>query len=223
MPSSVSPAAPWDPPRVASLLEAGALCVLILSYIWGWQGTFPGDAGVVLGLYFGLGLYSHARRGESLRQIGLRLDNFPAALRNASVVVAPAIVLALVIGAVLGSWHFRSFGETMHNLPAATAWGTAQQYGLLCVLYRRCAELFQSHRAATAAASAAFAIFHMPNAFLMGVTLLAGWAACVLYRREPNVWVLGIAHAAVSLSLYYALPFDVTHGLRVGPGYLAMQ
>ncbi|MBX5462464.1 MAG: CPBP family intramembrane metalloprotease [Steroidobacteraceae bacterium] len=223
MPSSVTSAATWNAPRLASLLEAGAFCVLILSYIWGWQDAFPGASAVVIGLYFGLGLYGHARRGESLRQIGLRLDNFRAALRNASLVVAPAIVLALLIGTAMGSWHFRPLDETVLNLPYATAWGTAQQYGLLCVLYRRFAELFQSHRAATAAASLAFAIFHIPNTFLVGVTLLAGWAACVLYRREPNVWALGIAHAAVSLFIYYALPFDVTHGLRVGPGYLAMQ
>jgi hypothetical protein len=31
--------------------------------------------------------------------------------------------------------------------------------------------------------------------------------------------VLGIAHAAISIALFYALPLSLTHELRVGPGY----
>ena len=55
----------------------------------------------------------------------------------------------------------------------------------------------------------------------VAATFVAGLASCTLYRREPNVFVLGIAHAAISFVLYGALPRTITHGLHVGPGYFA--
>jgi membrane protease YdiL (CAAX protease family) len=76
-------------------------------------------------------------------------------------------------------------------------------------------------RAATATAAVTFAAFHAPNGFLMSVTLGAGLVACSLYRRSPNVIVIGLAHATLSYLLYFALPYSLTHGLRVGPGYYA--
>jgi membrane protease YdiL (CAAX protease family) len=69
----------------------------------------------------------------------------------------------------------------------------------------------------------AFATFHLPNPFLVPVTLAAGLAACTLYRREPNLFVIGLSHAMVSYFLLCCLPISVTHGLRVGPGYFAFQ
>ena len=51
------------------------------------------------------------------------------------------------------------------------------------------------------------------------MTFVAGSVSCALYRRVPNVFVLGIAHTAISMVLYSALPVSMTHDLRVGPGY----
>jgi membrane protease YdiL (CAAX protease family) len=101
-------------------------------------------------------------------------------------------------------------------------WATAQQYGLLCFFYRRFLDVFGGPVAATAGASVAFATMHAPNGFLVAVTLVAGVIACTLYRREANVLAIGIGHAAISYVLLCALPYSVTHGLRVGPGYLAL-
>jgi len=106
--------------RTAALAEITAMLALLLSYIWGWQGTFPGDEVLVVLLYFAVGYVSHVRCRESARVLGLRLDNWRSAARQ----------------------------------------------------------------------------------------------ACV-----PNVFVLGIAHAAISMVLYSALPVSMTHDLRVGPGY----
>lgn len=99
------------------------------------------------------------------------------------------------------------------------AWGAAQQYGLVCFLYQRLLEIVQSPRAATLGAAALFATCHVPNPLLLAVTLAAGVVSCTLYRREPNVFVLGLAHAAISFVIASTLPESVTHGMRVGPGY----
>jgi hypothetical protein len=205
-----------------ALLELTAMIALLLSYIWGWHGAFHGHSQLLVVLYFGIGFVSHLRSGESARQLGLRLDNFGAALRNALPFVAIAVCLPLAIGAAAGSWHFPSWKDTIEGLPWMVAWGTVQQYGLLCFMYQRLLEILDDPRAATAGAAALFAAFHVPNPLLLAVTLAAGVACCTLYRREPNVFVLGIAHAAVSSVLFNALPDSVTHGMRVGPGYGAL-
>lgn len=205
------------------MVEVAALTALILSYIWGWQGAVPGHAQLVVLLYFGIGVASHLRRGESPQQIGVRLDNWRAALRNALPVVAVASLMLLALGAALDTWHFPSWRRSLATLPWMIVWGTAQQYGLVCFLYRRLFEIVQSPWIATFCATALFAVFHAPNILLMVFTLIAGVVCCALYRRAPNLFVLGLAHAAVSYVLSGALPISVTHGMHVGPGYYSFS
>lgn len=207
--------------RTSALLEVAAFIALVLSYIWGWHGAFPGTSQLVVALYFGIGVASHLRRSESAQQLGVRFDNWKPALRNAALVVGVAVLVPLVIGAALGTWHFPSAKHSMAGLPWMLAWGTAQQYGLVCFLYPRLLEILQGPRAATLGAAALFAAFHVPNPLLLAVTLAAGVVSCVLYRREPNVFVLGVAHATISFVISSALPLSITHGMRVGPGYFA--
>jgi membrane protease YdiL (CAAX protease family) len=199
------------------------MTAVVLSYIWLWQRSFPGSFYLVLALYFGIGYVGHRLRGESLQHLGIRFDNWQPAIRNAAIVIAIAVPTSLIIGATLDSWHFPTWSGAATALPITAVWGTAQQYGLLCVIYRRLVEALGNVHGAMAAAASLFALFHLPNVFLMLVTLAAGSAACVLYRRVPNIFVIGITHAAISFTLYYALPYDITGGLRVGPGYLAIQ
>ena len=52
---------------------------------------------------------------------------------------------------------------------------------------------------------------------------MAGVAACWVYRRVPNLWVLGAAHAAVSFCITRSLPDEITAGMRVGPGFLRLM
>ena len=210
--------------RAAAIVEVAALSAILLSYIWGWQRTFPGASLLILVLYFGVGLLSHLRRRESLRDIGIRTDNLRCALINAAVIVVPAAVLCVLVGWLLGSLHFPTASHAVVLALWLIVWGTAQQYGLSCFFYRRFREIFEEQGTwtATAAASVMFALFHMPNGFLVAVTLAAGAVACRLYQREPNLAALGVAHAMISFVVLYSLPFSVTHGLRVGPGYLAL-
>ncbi|HVY80141.1 MAG TPA: CPBP family glutamic-type intramembrane protease [Steroidobacteraceae bacterium] len=210
------------PLRAAALLEVGAMVAILLSYIWWWQGAFPGASLLMVALYFGIGILSHARRGERPREIGIAPHRLPRALRNVALVVVPAIAVTLAIGSAMDSWHFRGWEHPIIAVTSMLAWATAQQYGLLCFFYRRFCDIFVSRWAASAGASAVFATMHAPNGFLIAVTAAAGLVACALYRRVPNVLAIGIGHAALSYVLLCALPFTVTHGLRVGPGYLAL-
>jgi membrane protease YdiL (CAAX protease family) len=197
------------------------MLALVLSYIWVWQQRFPGAGLVVVVLYFALCWGSHLRRRESARSLGLRLDNWRDAARQACLPVAVGAAVPLAVGAALGTWHFGPAGSLL-SLPWHVAWGTAQQYGLLCLLYRRSVDSFGSVPGATLAAASAFALFHLPNPLLVAVTFLGGLVSCTLYRRIPNVLVLGIAHAMISTAVFSALPISITHQMRVGPGYFTV-
>jgi len=53
----------------------------------------------------------------------------------------------------------------------------------------------------------------------MAITLPLGWYATLLYRRTRNLYLLGIAHAAVGLLLFVMVPDSLSRHLRVGPGW----
>lgn len=207
--------------RDTALAELSAMTALILTYIWIWRDAFPGDVLAVVGGYFGIALSSHWRRGETASGLGLRWDDWKSGTRGASPVVACAVSAPLVAGALLDSLHFPATLHLLASLAWLLVWGTLQQYGLLCFFYRRMNEVLPDPRAATAGTAVLFATFHLPNPFLTAVTTAAGVLSCTLYRRGVNVFVLGAAHAAISMALYYGLPESLTHGLRVGPAYLA--
>jgi hypothetical protein len=68
-------------------------------------------------------------------------------------------------------------------------------------------------------AATLFAIAHLPNAFLMVVTLVWGVTACALFLRYRNLYSLGVAHGIVGLCLAIAIPNAVHHQMRVGLSY----
>ena len=69
------------------------MSALLLSYIWLWKDTFPGDFVVCVALYLAIGISSHIRRGETARDIGFRLDNLGRAARQALIYMGPLVVL----------------------------------------------------------------------------------------------------------------------------------
>jgi membrane protease YdiL (CAAX protease family) len=210
------------PHPTAAAVEVGAMAALILSYIWLWEDSFDDSFYLCLALYLGIGLAGHLRRGETARDIGLRVDNLGPALLQALVFVGPLILISPIVGLAL---------DTIRLLPGASWWwipgaaerfasGTLQQYGLLCFFYRRMQELIPGTWPPLLSAAGVFALFHLPNPFLTVVTLGAGILSCWLYRRVPNLWALGLSHALLSMSISRSLPLGLTVHMRVGPGYL---
>ena len=206
---------------IAAWAEIGAFTSLLLSYIWLWSGAFPGHFFVVLALYLALGIASHRRCGEGPHEIGLRRDNFGRAAALSSRLLAPIAIAGLIAGRWLGGWAFPSLLWAVADLAYGVVWGTLQEYGLVCVLYRRLRDTLPTRRAAMLGAGVLFCLFHLPNPFMMGLTLGVGVLACFIYEREPNLWALGLAHGALSFVLANALPGWLTLDWRVGPQVLA--
>ncbi len=213
-------AAPVLVRRAGAVAEIATLVVLLLSYIWIWNGAFPGHIAVVLVLYFGIGIQGHLRRGETPHDIGVRLDNFRRAFRFVATWVGPVAVLVVLTGLLLRSWRFPPLLEGVGSVAFGVLWGGAQQYGLTCILYRRLREVLPGRVAPILAGGVLFGLFHLPNPFLAMATLLLGSLACWLYGREPNLLALGIWHGLTSFAMFYALPNWLTIDMRVGPQIL---
>ncbi len=197
------------------------MSALLISYIWYWEGAFKGDFTLCVVLYFVIGLAAHLRAGERPADIGLRIDNLGAAARDGLLATMAIGLLLAGAGALLGSLDFPPLALWPRALRDGVVWGLMQQYGLLCVYYRRFGELLPRHRDAPLwAASAVFALLHLPNPFLTLATFGAGALSCWLYRRMPNLIVLGVMHGFVSFLIVQTLPDTITMGMRVGPGFL---
>ncbi len=59
-----------------------------------------------------------------------------------------------------------------------------------------------------------------PIPFLMPLTLVWGFAACLLFLRYRNIYPLMIAHAILGITVAMTIPGPVDHNMRVGLGYL---
>ena len=194
------------------------LAFLILSYIWIWQGSFRGAFLVCVVCYFLIGIRSHRRCGEGLVHVGIRLDNAHTAALTAVLLIGPLVAVAFGLGLYLDTWNIARLDRWHEHILGGSVWGCAQQYGLLAIFYRRAHTLFEHHWRASLVAAAIFAVAHLPNPFLSVLTFLAWFVACEVYRRAPNLLVIGIAHSALSFVVASVLPSSVTWGMRVGWG-----
>jgi membrane protease YdiL (CAAX protease family) len=208
------------PADLRPLLEIVAMSGLLISYIWGWGSTFMGAFTLCVILYFTIGVASHLRAGEGPADLGIRIDNLGAAALDALVATLAIGLLLAGAGTLAGSLDFPPLPLWPRTLMDGVIWGLMQQYGLLCIFYRRFSELFPRHRDAPLwAASAIFALLHLPNPFLTVATLGAGALSCWLYRRRQNLLVLGVMHGLVSFLIVHTLTNGITMGMRVGPGF----
>jgi len=208
------PVASWP------LWDIVAMFGLLFSYIWGWGTASSGTFGLCVILYFSIGVASHLRSGEGPADLGIRIDNLGAAARDAFLATMAIALVLSGVGALLGSLNFPPLPLWPHTLGDGIVWGLMQQYGLLCIFYRRFRELLPGHRDAPIwAASAIFALLHLPNPFLTLATLGAGALSCWLYSRRQNLLVLGVMHGLVSFLIVHTLSSPITSGMRVGPGF----
>jgi len=210
-----------DPARRASrdLLELSVGYLLILAVLWTprpWQRYLYCVA--VLWV-----LAASIVSFDGWQAMGLRTANF---LRSFWVVAA-AVALAAVAVGVAYRLH------TLHPYPGAMAfvrtywgyalWAMAQQFLLQDFFLLRLLRLLPGRNWAAIAAAGMFALAHLPNPILTGVTVVWGTAACFLFLRYRNVYTLGLAHAVFGICIAISFPGPVIRNMRVGLGYLTYK
>lgn len=206
-----------DTDRRAAWVELCSVTGLIFSYIWLWQGTFDGDFLVCLGLVGAITLGGHRRRGETVRDIGFRLDNFRQSAKEVFAVVGPLLVVMVVVGLALGWNREPPIARLLSRMALMPLFGIIQEYALLGFYYRRFEEALPGSALPALASATVFALLHLPNTPLVVLSFVAGIGACWFYRRTPNIWVLGLAHGLLSITVAMFLAKLLIVGLKVGP------
>jgi membrane protease YdiL (CAAX protease family) len=200
--------------RKLAILEPAVVFALIIAYIWELRSLNRNLWMAILAAM----LLSHVLHGETPATMGFGLKNLRDCVRE----LLPALTLlalALLAGGILlrTARHIGT-DRAVLSLAAYLPWGLAQQYALNGYFLKRF-EALASPRAASLLTAAAFSCAHAPNWFLMGVTFLLGYCSTRIYRRYPNLYFLGMAHAAVGFLLFLVVPDSVSHHLDVGPAW----
>ena len=164
-------------------------------------------------------LVSHRARGETLRDVGWRLDNFLEAAR----LLGP-VMLAVTCALVAAGWYnatldFRRWegGQSILGSPALSLlWGPLQQYALQGFINRRAQIVFGRGGASVLLTALLFALFHLPNPWLMLATFAGGLLWAWVYQSAPNLLAVGLSHGLMTWVLVSSVPPSALHNLRVG-------
>lgn len=168
-------------------------------------------------------LVSSARlRGETRRELGLRLDNFVPALKQ--LIVPMVLCVAVLIGA---GWWLREagFGQPRSGrwLLKVTLWGVlwgmAQQYVLQAFVNRRAQLVFGRGAISIFLVALVFALLHAPNFWLSVSTFVGGLVWAYVYQQTPNLFALALSHGFMTWVLISSIPAPFLKGMRAGYNY----
>lgn len=173
-------------------------------------------------LAFGLIFLSHRLRGESPREVGLRLDNFIECARLLALPMFLAAGVLILVGYLTGSLNFGRWrgGQSVLGLPAlGILWGLMQQYALQAFINRRAQLIWGRGTKSIVFVALMFAVLHLPNPALTVVTFAGGvlWAA--VYQRAPNILALALSHGVMTWVLVSTVSPSALNNLRVGFKY----
>jgi len=200
--------------RWVSALEVFAAWGLIEATTWTHGRTQSGLFWISAAFIF----VSTIARRPRLRDLGLGLHG----LRSTLWVIPAAIAIsgiAVLIAQHLGTLHplFGVIGIATHSF-AYFIWAIVQQFILQSYFFVRLEQLLSS-RLTAIASTVLFTLVHIPNPVLMSVCFFAGWAACEIFRRQRNIYCLGVAHAILGLTIAVTVPNHIQRHMRVGIGY----
>jgi membrane protease YdiL (CAAX protease family) len=174
---------------------AGAYVALeALSVPKRWSFAFMGVALLAYGLHLW-------RRGtDSWFELGFRTDNLRAALVpiGTFTLIAAAGMVAFALAHSRSLWR----SDLAFLLLLYPVWGIVQQAVFQGLFHRRLMLLIRSPFLQVLITALAFAAVHVGNPILVALTFPAGLVWSALFRRWPNLWLLGLSHAFLAALAY---------------------
>ncbi|PYX98926.1 MAG: CAAX protease family protein [Acidobacteria bacterium] len=200
--------------RFIYLLEIFTAWALIEATIWHYGKTqFR-----LFWISFAFIVASTIAHRPKLSEIGLSVRG----LRTSLWVIPSAIAVssaAMLLAWAAGTLHplFGAVAQAKHSSGYAI-WAVLQQFILQSYFYLRFEKLV-SPRSAILLSAGLFCLAHIPNPVLLVTCLIAGCIACEIFRRNRNIYALGVAHAILGLTIAITVPDDIQRHMRVGIGY----
>jgi membrane protease YdiL (CAAX protease family) len=170
-------------------------------------------------------MLSHRVRGENLRDIGFRFDNFLPAMGLLALPMVAAGALCFIIGWRLGAtvnllrWHSNRL--LILQLILGFGWGLVQQYALQGFINRRATLIVGAGWRSILIVAAIFGCLHLPNPALTVITFAGGIVWAAIYQRAPNLLALAVSHSVMTWVVVSTLPPWALHHLRVGLNYFS--
>jgi membrane protease YdiL (CAAX protease family) len=156
----------------------------------------------------------------TVRRLGLGLPNAMGTSLMLGVGLTSAVLLMLLTRWVGGGpVPSNPLFPNMHMAWQYMVWALVQEFMLQSFFFTRCEELFGSATAVWVTATF-FAVIHVPNMVLTTFTLIAGLFFCEMFRRYRSIYLLGLVHAVLGLTLSVTIPPILLYHLRVGIGFL---
>ena len=200
--------------RKMTILEPVSVFALIMAYIWVLRDGHHWWWVPILCLM----LASHGLRRERAAGLGFRLAGLEDCWREYAPALAFAALSLTAAGFLCQTTRSIALNNALVAWGAYLPWGLFQQYLLNGYFFNRLDSVF-SRRAAALAAAGLFSGAHLPNWFLMALTLLAGYCCTLIYKRYQNLFFLGAAHGTIGFLVFMVVPDSISHHLKVGPGF----
>ncbi|HUO60384.1 MAG TPA: CPBP family intramembrane glutamic endopeptidase [Candidatus Acidoferrales bacterium] len=137
-------------------------------------------------------------------------------------------ILSCALGLSAGMLSAAYLGGTLHTLfgmpkpfPHGLVyafWAVEQEFMLQSFYFVTLCKLLPE-RWAILASAFLFSFAHLPNLALTVLTLFGGYIFTSLFARYRSVYIIGVAHAVLGLSLAMVVPDTVMHHMKVGLGY----
>jgi hypothetical protein len=201
------------------LVEIVFLYLIILALIWIIfpLGSFILNLGILL-LILGAVSLSSIYHHKTLKDIGIRWDNFYGSLKQVGSFTSIMIIPLLVMGIFYKSIHFTC--RIIPDFLVYLVWAFLQQYTFQTFFNLRFSELFDQKIYGVIFTAVIFSSVHYPNPFLMPATLLLGFFWFWFYLERPNLFALSLCHALLGTVAKYTLPLAISGNLKVGTLYL---
>ncbi len=140
------------------------------------------------------------RRQTPWRDYGFRADNIREAGWRVGCWTLGATGLLVLVAGLLGNTFSRP--ELLLLLPLYPLWGILQQFVFQGILHRALLTCLDSRQLALLINSVLFALVHVSDGRVVGLTFVAGLCWSWFYQRWPNLWVLGISHGVLGAVAY---------------------